>query len=208
MIDKKLDKFNPDSDDIKLLQGASKVRGSQIGMGLSSAAAGGDDMDVKDRLSILNKNIAALERESSTVSFRSMSDVTKLTDRLAKNLQGTEDFDAEMMASQINSFIKNIDESIDNTTGLDPRETKAVNAGMKQMVIQLNNLKKNLEGESDRQQEAQLKKEYVTAYKNIIFNIEQFRKNEAHLTKLSLASLTHQNKLNSSQQSYCLNIMR
>ena len=204
LIDKKLDKFNPDSDDIKLLQGASKVRGSQIGMGFSSAAAGGDDMDVKDRLSILNKNIAALERESSTVSFRSMSDVTKLTDRLAKNLQGTEDFDAEMMASQINSFIKNIDESIDNTSGLDPRETKAVNAGMKQMVIQLNKLKKNLEGESDRQQEAQLKKEYVTAYKNIIFNIEQFRKNEAHLTKLSLASLTHQNKLNSSQQSLLL----
>ena len=204
LIDKKLDKFNPDSDDIKLLQGASKVRGSQIGMGFSSAAAGGDDMDVKDRLSILNKNIAALERESSTVSFRSMSDVTKLTDRLAKNLQGTEDFDAEMMASQINSFIKNIDESIDNTYGLDPRETKAVNAGMKQMVIQLNKLKKNLEGESDRQQEAQLKKKYVTAYKNIIFNIEQFRKNEAHLTKLSLASLTHQNKLNSSQQSLLL----
>jgi len=204
LIDKKLDKFNPDSDDIKLLQGASKVRGSQIGMGFSSAAAGGDDMDVKDRLSILNKNIAALERESSTVSFRSMSDVTKLTDRLAKNLQGTEDFDAEMMASQINSFIKNIDESIDNTSGLDPRETKAVNAGMKQMVIQLNKLKKNLEGESDRQQEAQLKKEYVTAYKNIIFNIEQFRKNEAHLTKLSLASLAHQNKLNSSQQSLLL----
>ena len=204
LIDKKLDKFNPDSDDIKLLQGASKVRGSQIGMGFSSAAAGGDDMDVKDRLSILNKNIAALERESSTVSFRSMSDVTKLTDRLAKNLQGTEDFDAEMMASQINSFIKNVDESIDNPYGLDPRETKAVNAGMKQMVIQLNKLKKNLEGESDRQQEAQLKKKYVTAYKNIIFNIEQFRKNEAHLTKLSLASLTHQNKLNSSQQSLLL----
>ena len=204
LIDKKLDKFNPDSDDIKLLQGASKVRGSQIGMGFSSAAAGGEDMDVKDRLSILSKNIAALERESSTVSFRSMSDVTKLTDRLAKNLQGTEDFDAEMMASQINSFIKNIDESIDNTTGLDLRETKAVNAGMKQMVIQLNKLKKNLEGESDRQQEAQLKKKYVTAYKNIIFNIEQFRKNEAHLTKLSLASLTHQNKLNSSQQSLLL----
>ena len=204
LIDKKLDKFNPDSDDIKLLQGASKVRGSQIGMGFSSAAAGGDDMDVKDRLSILNKNIAALERESSTVSFRSMSDVTKLTDRLAKNLQGTEDFDAGMMASQINSFIKNVDESIDNPYGLDPRETKAVNAGMKQMVIQLNKLKKNLEGESDRQQEAQLKKKYVTAYKNIIFNIEQFRKNEAHLTKLSLASLTHQNKLNSSQQSLLL----
>ena len=81
---------------------------------------------------------------------------------------------------------------------------KQFNAGMKQIVAQLNKFKKNLEGESDRQQEAQLKKKYVTAYKNIIFNIEQFRKNEAHLTKLSLASLTHQNKLNSSQQSLLL----
>ena len=204
LIDKKLDKFNPGEDDVKLLQSAAKVRGSQIGMGLSSVAAGGEDMDVKDRLSILKKNIAALEKESSTASFDSMGDVTNLTNRLAKNLQGTEDFDAGMMASQINSYIKNIDESIDNRSGLDPRETEAVNAGMKQIVIQLNKLKKNLEGESERHEEAQLKKEYVTAYKNIIFNIEQFRKNENHLTKLSLASLDHQNKLNSSQQSLLL----
>lgn len=204
LIESKLDNLIPDSDDISLLEGIAKVRGSQMGAGFSSSAAGEEDMDVKDRLSILNKNISVLEKESSNLSFRNMGEVSRLTNRLKKNLEGTEDFDAEMMASQINSFIKNIDESIDNTTGLDPRETKAVQAGMKQMVIQLNRLKKNLEEESGRHEEAQLKKKYVTAYKNIIFNIEQFRKNEAQLTKLSLASLTNQNKLNSSQQSLLL----
>jgi hypothetical protein len=203
LIDKRLDKFTAGSGDAEFLKSAAKVRGSQIGMGLSSVAAGSEDMDIKDRLAILNKNIQALEEESSSAAFN-MGDVGRLTKRLTKNLQGTENFDAGMMSSQIKSFIENVDESIDNLGGLEDIETDAVNAGIKQIVVQLNNFKKSLKGESDRNKEAQLKKEYVTAYKNIIFNIEQFRKNEAHLTKLSLESLSHQNKLNSSQQSLLL----
>ena len=203
LIDKRLDKFTAGSGDAEFLKSAAKVRGSQIGMGLSSVAAGSEDMDIKDRLAILNKNIQALEKESSSATFN-MGDVGRLTKRLTKNLQGTENFDAGMMSSQIKSFIENVDESIDNLGGLEDIETDAVNAGIKQIVVQLNNFKKSLKGESDRNKEAQLKKEYVTAYKNIIFNIEQFRKNEAQLTKLSLESLSHQNKLNSSQQSLLL----
>jgi TP901 family phage tail tape measure protein len=194
LIDKKLDVFSADKGEEKFLKSAAKMRGSQLGMGLSSVLAGEESAETEDRLKILNRNIAALSKETS-VDLTSMGDLSSLTDRLSSGLKGTENFDSEMIASQINMLGNNIDEAIDNTSGLHKVESEAFGGAMEKIVSQLRIFKKQLEGESERKQEVQLKKEYIEAYKQVIFEIGEFRKNTKHESKLSLEALKHSSSI-------------
>ena len=194
LIDKKLDVFSADKGEEKFLKSAAKMRGSQLGMGLSSVLAGEESAETEDRLKILNRNIAALSNETN-VDLTSMGDLSSLTDRLSSGLKGTENFDSEMIASQINMLGNNIDEAIDNTSGLHKVESEAFSGAMEKIVSQLIIFKKQLEGESDRKQEAQLKKEYIEAYKQVIFEVGEFRKNTKHESKLSLEALKHSSSM-------------
>lgn len=193
LIDKKLDTFN-DKDGGKFLKSAAKMRGAQLGMGLSSVLSGGEDAETEDRLRILNKNIEALSKETN-VDLTGFNDLDNLTKRLSSGLKGTESFDSEMIASQIGMFGNNIDEAIDNMKGLDKLESEAFGEGMEKIVLQLKTLRKKLKGESDRKVEAQLKKEYVEAYKQVIFETGELRKNTKHQSKLSFDALKHANSM-------------
>ena len=92
-------------------------------------------------------------------------------------------------------FGNNVDEAIDNVAGLDKIESEAFSEGMQKIVLQLKTLRKKLKGESDRKAEAQLKKEYVEAYKQVIFETGELRKNTKHQSKLSFDALKHANSM-------------
>ena len=204
-IEKNFDKFDSNEVDQEELNNMVEGRMLQISGVHAEDMKGGADLSNKEQRSNLETNIKALKNAMKAVDGSGGKTGADAREKILKNNLVTSSMTTPgEIARTISGTDLATGESVDDLFGNHPKEKMAIKHGYDVFIKQLEKLSEGLDEESERKEEAQLKKKYVTAYKNVIFNIEQFRKNEAHLTKLSLASLTHQNKLNSSQQSLLL----